>query len=109
MGKRYLTYFAYFVLSAIIFIAGLYSGKVAPDAKSKGGAPVVQSLAASELPLLNPILTCRTQEGDVNMHELKNFRYLIENYVSECKRKHPDIFIAYYFRDLNNGIWIGVN
>jgi beta-lactamase class A len=43
------------------------------------------------------------------MDELVIFKPKILSYINNITSKHPDIHISYYFRDLNNGLWIGIN
>ena len=57
--------------------------------------------------LINPMLPCIDQLN-LNMKELKSFRPKIEMYLDKLKKENPEIHISYYFRDLNNGLWIGV-
>lgn len=41
--------------------------------------------------------------------ELEPFNSSIEKYIKEKTKTYPDLHISYYFRDLDNGIWVGVN
>ena len=54
---------------------------------------------------INPTLSCYGP----HIKELRSFKREMEQYVDEVKQKHPDLHISYYFRDLANGIWIGLN
>ncbi len=58
--------------------------------------------------MLNP-MAGSIKEFGLYMDELKSFRTQIDNYIKEVEMKHPDYHIAYYFRDMNNGIWIGID
>src|SRR6185436_9672939 len=57
--------------------------------------------------MISPLSSCVKNEG-VIMDELKSFRPVIEKYISDVYKSNPGFRIAYYFRDLNNGIWLGV-
>ena len=61
----------------------------------------------SSISLVNPMLPC-IQEMKLNMKELKTFRPKLDNYLEQIHKQYPEIHISYYFRDLNNGLWIGV-
>lgn len=41
--------------------------------------------------------------------ELEPFNIFIEDYIQKATKEQRDLHISYYFRDLNNGIWVGVN
>lgn len=56
----------------------------------------------------NPLLTCIEQK-QLDMRELKTFKGNVVNYIEQATKTQPDLHISYYFRDLNNGIWIGIN
>lgn len=56
----------------------------------------------------NPILTC-IDPKKIDMRELKTFKKEINQYISNALKTSPDLHISFYFRDLNNGITIGVN
>jgi beta-lactamase class A len=58
--------------------------------------------------LLNPILPHYDQMG-LDYSELKSFRGKIEQRIQFFKNIHKDLHVSYYFRDLNNGLWTGVN
>jgi beta-lactamase class A len=61
----------------------------------------------SPISLVNPMLPC-IQEMKLNMKELKSFRPALDSYLAKIQIQNPEIHISYYFRDLNNGLWIGV-
>lgn len=43
------------------------------------------------------------------MNEIHSFRVSIQNYITDYCLKHKGVKISYYFRDLNNGMWMGIN
>lgn len=108
MGKQNIRYASYFIYSLIIFFTGFFIGKVFFHKKTPHKVLTQVQSTSHDYPLLNPMVHC-SEHPNVNMAELKNFKPEIENYVNEAKKKYPDIFISYYFRDLNNGLWIGEN
>ncbi len=58
--------------------------------------------------LLNPLIDDYAA-NHLNMGELKSFRDKIEAYIKKETAKSPDLHVSYYFRDLNNGLWTGIN
>ncbi len=58
--------------------------------------------------LLNPLID-DFEENHLKMTELKSFRGKIEDYIKKETAISPDLHVSYYFRDLNNGLWTGVN
>lgn len=56
----------------------------------------------------NPILTCIDPQK-IDMRELKTFKKEINQYITNALKISPDLHVSFYFRDLNNGITIGVN
>ncbi|MFN5665528.1 MAG: serine hydrolase [Bacteroidota bacterium] len=56
----------------------------------------------------NPLLAC-LNSSQLVMDELVIFKPKILSYINKITARHPDIHISYYFRDLNNGLWIGIN
>jgi beta-lactamase class A len=59
-------------------------------------------------PMLNPLLDEFKAEG-LNMTELKSFKEKIESYIAKEIAISPGLHVSYYFRDLNNGLWTGIN
>lgn len=54
---------------------------------------------------INPTLSCYGP----HIKELRSFRYLIDKYLNKLHQTNPELSVSYYFRDLANGIWIGIN
>ncbi len=57
---------------------------------------------------INP-LTDSSETKTISTNKLAYLKPKIETYIKETKRKHPDLYIAYYFRDLSNNSVVGVN
>lgn len=55
---------------------------------------------------INPLLECEVKQN-MNNKEIFSFRESIEDYISHQKNNAKNVSL--YFRDLNNGIWFGVN
>ena len=59
---------------------------------------------------INPLSGCMDFCGkEFIMRELHWFRHDLDAYIEKVKAKQPDIHVSYYFRDLTNGMWIGIN
>jgi len=56
--------------------------------------------------LINPLLECETNQN-MNNKEIFSFKEILDDYVSDQKDKVKNVSL--YFRDLNNGIWFGIN
>lgn len=101
--NKYLIWIALLALGFII-------GKYLMPKNEKPGIKQKSSKTAQQInyPLLNPMLEEYLNNG-LDLSELKSFRKRIDDYITKEKAVHPDLKIAYYFRDLNNGLWTGIN
>jgi beta-lactamase class A len=95
----------------VVFGAGTFAGKVIfkknrPQPSSASTAALAG--ANGTYGYVNPFLDLISAAG-INMLELKTFRPQVEACINKFIRKHPDLHVAYYFRDLNNGMWLGIN
>lgn len=94
-------------LSILTFGLGYFVSKGSGKPISKKNEKAVT--ASSQLfPHLNPISECIRQKG-MNVDELTSFRPKIEQRIDEFCQLHKGVVVSYYFRDLNNGMWIGLN
>lgn len=59
----------------------------------------------NKYPYISPLLECDTYESD----ELAWFDNKIKNKTEELMSNGNTTHISYYFRDLNNGVWFGIN
>jgi beta-lactamase class A len=57
---------------------------------------------------INPLLECNDNNIDISK-ELRPFKNSITNYLKDQQNSKNIEFAAVYFRDLNNGPWIGIN
>lgn len=71
----------------------------------KPNKPIVVSNNVTFGKYINPTLACYGP----HIKELRSFRYELEQYILKAQKKSPDLHVSYYFRDLANGIWIGIN
>lgn len=71
----------------------------------KSAKPTVVTNTISFGKYINPTLACYGP----HIKELRSFRYELEQYIEGVKQTSPDLHVSYYFRDLSNGIWIGIN
>jgi beta-lactamase class A len=95
------------VLTIITFGLGFGLSKFLPDSKAhKKSNPTQESQQFSSI--LNPILPYVAQTG-LDFGELRSFRPKIEALIAKSKAEHPELQVSYYFRDLNNGLWSGIN
>ncbi len=69
---------------------------------------VIRTNGINLYPYLNPLTECIRSKG-LRMEELKTFKPKIEKYIFEYCKTHKGAKVSYYFRDLNNGMWIGLN
>lgn len=58
-----------------------------------------------EFPLISPLLECTTNESK----ELSSFDDEIDKVADHLMSNGTITDISYYFRDLNNGLWVGIN
>jgi beta-lactamase class A len=96
----------------IVFLVLFFSGFLIAYLVFKPSKKIKTSLhVSSEIPvppLLNPLLN-EYQKRNYDLRELRNFRSKIEDYIEVKNREIPGLHVSYYFRDLNQGLWIGIN
>lgn len=92
-------------LAAGIFIGRQFWGN--RSVQKKDDVEMIQP-ANTSYRLINPMLDC-IESRQLDMRELSVFKPEITKYINKCKSKYSDIHISYYFRDLNNGLWTGIN
>lgn len=94
-------------LSILAFGLGYFVSKGNGKPISKKNEKAVTA-STQFYPHLNPISECVREKG-MNVEELTTFRPIIESRIEQFCRLHKGAVISYYFRDLNNGISIGIN
>ena len=100
------------IVISIVFISisiglGYFLGLNSSSFSKKEAPKLTNSINLNTSALVNPLLPC-IQEMKLNMKELKTFRPALDSYLVKIHEQYPEIHISYYFRDLNNGLWIGV-
>jgi len=56
---------------------------------------------------VNPLLECHSDESRYRL--LRPFRQKLEAHIHEAVQRKAAIHVSVYFRDLNNGPWMGIN
>lgn len=67
-----------------------------------------EKISNSKYPFINPYVLTPAFDR-IYSEELTNFKGLIEQYCATAKKDKSIKQISVYFRDLTNGLWIGVN
>lgn len=96
-----------FALLIIGFSSGYFISKGTNGQEKKSKIETTQD-ELFKSSLVNPTLPYFDKLG-LDYSELNSFRTKIESRINIEKQKHPDLFVSYYFRDLNNGLWSGIN
>ncbi len=100
------------LIAAGIVLIAFASGYYAPQfmqSKNLTRKPSNSDTATNlnfDFPHLNPLTECMRNKG-MRMDELKSFKRKIEDYIYLVFKENPGLKISYYFRDLNNGMWLG--
>lgn len=102
------------ILIMAVFFVGLITGTII-DRNFPGKIQNIQNLFTDAhqvrqggYSLINPLLECEIGQRMLSK-ELVSFRKLIENEVGKLKSSEKIEDMSVYFRDLNNGLGIGVN
>lgn len=91
-------------VACIIFTAGVIVGFVfTPHGGARG-----KGERQTGYHLINPLLECEVA-GDGVYAELRPFREELTTFVEKMLRNGDAAHISVYFRDLNNGPWMGIN
>lgn len=93
------------IVLLIGFVGGLLSSPLLFKKKSTAITPAVRQ---SGYKFINPLLECELYPDGDNT-ELKPFRYKIDDLINQKMKGGYITHVSMYFRDLNNGPWIGVN
>lgn len=93
----------------IVAVSGIFIGYFLPKKEGKKQQNANQTVTSNfTTSLINPMLPYYTQMG-LDHSELNSFRTKIEKHIEKLKNDHKDLHVSYYFRDLNNGLWTGIN
>lgn len=104
MNKKILVY----LIPALMFVIGLFAGKIFLSKSPKKNKEAIAAKSPENFIYINPLLDC-IESRKLIMKELDLFKTEINSYIENVKKTRPDMYISYYFRDLNNGLWIGIN
>lgn len=100
--KKYITLTNVLLMSILVVLVIFM---VRDDDSEKTNHSILRDTNDS-FPLTNPILDC---ENNFSGEELMVQSKIINEKVSDVKNKYSLSHISLYFRDLNNGPWIGIN
>jgi beta-lactamase class A len=93
------------LIIAVSFFAGCYCRTIYYNLKQDRNSPEIRT---GGYKFINPLLECRDSQIDVSQ-ELRIFKGEISDFVdSEIGSKKIN-FASFYFRDLANGPWFGIN
>lgn len=104
------------IFIVISFVTGFIGGSLSGNKLLSGLLPGGHTSASKAFefhqggfPFINPLLECEVEGETVEFKELVSFKKDIEGLVGSLKSKKWIDFSAIYFRDLNNGPWIGIS
>lgn len=66
-------------------------------------------LSSSSNALTNPLLECELGPEYISKNSIKPFRPVVEKHIDNLVAEGKATHVSYYFRDLNNGSWFGIN
>ena len=84
------------------FIASYFWFKSKPIAKPEA------TRLQSNYSLINPLIN-DFESHHLKLNELKSFKEKLEAHIKKEVEISPELHVSYYFRDLNNGLWTGIN
>ncbi|MBP9181152.1 MAG: serine hydrolase [Bacteroidia bacterium] len=107
--KKYYSYVLVAITCATggFAVSGIFKNKPTQKKEAVVQTTTVSAEENNAFSLINKSLNSSYQNEGIR--ELEPFSSLIEDYITKAKQKNPEILISYYFRDLDNGIWIGIN
>ncbi len=90
------------------FMAGRFSVSPAQEEKPKlfEKADMSETRTKGEYRFINPLLEC-DQMSPLLRPEIRTLEAELEVYVRDAKTRLSISHVSYYYRDLNNGVWIG--
>ncbi len=78
------------------------------ERKSSQESPVITEMRAGGYKFINPLLDCENFQPSDSKKNIK-LKIGIEEYIEKATSKGKVKHISIYYRDLNNGPWIGIN
>jgi len=90
------------LLLCLGFVAGRYSGP--------GNAlPHHKEIRLAGYQLINPLLECEGGDAAIGGQELQSFKYKLTSFITDRKKDNWASHVSVYFRDMNNGLAIGID
>jgi len=101
------------IISCLLLLVGAlagYSLRSMNEKSTDANLFVGQQIRLGSHSLINPLLECEISDGTVNIvnQELIPFKKQIQEYIDKQTSENKASEISVYFRDLNNGPWIGI-
>lgn len=101
----------------LLFLLGIAIGYILPLVSTKSERVVEEerelhlpsSSSSSSIALTNPLLECDLGPDYISKNSIKPFRQEIQTKVDDAVLRGRVTHVSYYFRDLNNGSWFGIN
>ena len=81
------------------------SDSLKTNGKKKSG---MKEIRTGGFRLINPLLDCYDL-SPTRMRNMKQAESKIKDYITEAKQDKKAVAVSVYFRDLNNGPWMGIN
>jgi beta-lactamase class A len=96
------------LIAAIFFITGLIFGLLTNFFRNDANNTIknVSEQRQGGYDYINPLLECN---NDAVNNEIKPFKNALVDFINSEKEKYSISLSSVYFRDLNNGPWIGIN
>lgn len=97
----------------VAFILGLLLGVFFMSSRNSSNEPTDQDnfseVRASGYRYISPLLECELSEDSIKLTGLNSLQKDLTDYVEGQKKAGNIVDASVYFRDLNNGPWMGVN
>lgn len=103
-----------YLFIASVFLAGLFTGWLIHGYMygnmkvSLKEAFLEEREFPLEYPYINPLIECETGES-ITVRPLQSFKGKVNSLIEERKIRDNSLFVAVYFRSLNDGPWFGIN
>jgi beta-lactamase class A len=100
------------LLTIVAFGAGFAAGWLGRQSPGPSAAPsmvYIREQAPLTWRFINPLLECDAAENLLSRAELLPFRHLLVDLVASRKSAGDIMFASIYFRELNDGLWLGIN
>ncbi len=97
----------FWVILLFILIIGIFIGEIISDNKDLGAKEIREN--SKEFSFTNPLLECELGNKYISKQEVKPKKSKILDLIEKEIRFGNVNFVSVYFRDLNNGPWLGIN